>query len=68
MKALKTVTMAELRVTLMPYLASLPDDCVITWGNGDLTFAQPRDVRPQGTRGQLVNLQFVETYTITGEP
>lgn len=61
---LKTITMAELRARLLDELNALPDDVLVTFGNGDLSLHRLKDRGPlNGPR--LVQIEFNEVYRVT---
>ncbi len=61
MAQLKTTTLGELRSKLA-WLKDEPDNTLITFGNGDLTFD-----RAEG-RGDMINIEFNELYKVTADP
>ena len=63
---LKTITVAELRVRLLDELNALPDDALVTFGNGDLSLYRPKDRGPiNGPR--VVQIEFNEVYRVVTE-
>lgn len=63
---LKTITVAELRMRLLDELNALPDDALVTFGNGDLSLYRPKDRGPiNGPR--VVQIEFNEVYRVVTE-
>jgi hypothetical protein len=63
---LKTITVAELRVRLLEELNALPDDALVTFGNGDLSLYRLKERGPiNGPR--VVQIEFNEVYRVVTE-
>lgn len=64
---LKTITKAELKTLLLDELNALPDDALVYFGAGDLSFNRPKHRGPVGGP-PLVQIAFNELYTVTFDP
>lgn len=63
-KALKTISVGELRVRLLDQLNALPDDAVVYFGAGDLSLYRPKHRGP--VNGPiLLQIEFNEVYRVT---
>lgn len=61
---LKTITVGELRALMLDELNALPDDAVVTFGAGDLTFGRLKHRGPINGPA-VVNVEFNELYRVT---
>ena len=60
---MKTTTLAELRHEL-EWLLALPDDTIVTFGQGDLSFNRLKNRGPvEGPA--VINVELNELYTVT---
>jgi hypothetical protein len=61
---LKTITVGELRTLMLNHLNALPDNALVTFGAGDLSFNRLKDRGPVGGPA-VMNLEFNEIYRVT---
>ena len=61
---LKTITVGELRTRMLDELNSLPDDALVTFGAGDLSFIRLKNRGPIAGPA-VMNVEFNEVYRVT---
>lgn len=59
----KTITIGELRLLMLDQLNALPDDALVTFGAGDLSFCRVKDRGPM-EGPPTMQIQFNELYTV----
>lgn len=63
----KTITIAELRISLLNKLNALDDSDEVFFGAGDLSLYRLKDRGPV-TGPRLVQIEFNEVYSVTVDP
>jgi hypothetical protein len=67
MKAIKTITIGELRVRLLNQLNALNDNDIVTFGGGRLSLNQLQNIGPKNGM-QMFDIDFSEAYEVTMDP
>ncbi|MES2957827.1 MAG: hypothetical protein V4792_06550 [Pseudomonadota bacterium] len=64
MTALRSITLGQLRGSLLDLLA-LPDDTLVSFGSGDLTFVRIKSCDPTPDGSAMQQFEFNELYCVT---
>jgi hypothetical protein len=67
MKAIKTITVKELRVFMLAELNALQDSDKVTFGGGRLSFSKVKNRGPKSGE-KLVDIEFNEVYEVVADP
>lgn len=62
----KTITLGEIRTELQALLA-MPDETLVTFGSGDLSWYRIKNRGPQ-EGVQVMQIAFNEVYSVTASP